>query len=481
MAFDISSIFKDVPESGTGREQIEYIKLELIEDDPNNFYQLSGIEELAANIELCGLQQPIRVRPVPGKSERYVIISGHRRRKAVEALAQENPERWSEVPCIVEDDAVSPTLQQLRLIYANANTRAMTAAEISEQAVQVEKLLYQLKEEGYEFPGRMRDHVAKAVNASKSKLARLKVIRENLAKCWMSLWKENSLAESTAYELAQLSGEKQQIIFDSRKTDSDRKYIHASTIRRYSERFDGIEKIKCKRSRGQPCGNCQRKLKKAVDIGEWTYFHCDKCCSSCSILASCKYACPKLADQVKKLRAENKEKKQAAKDAQEKKDKPTIEFIQGVYTRLGKARAAAKISVEDLFEAQAKYKSPKDMAELEALEVGSANVTPYTNLPFGYSVSASQAEKFVRVADVLNCSIDYLLGRSEDLRLSGGWQIGTPWNLGQYAVIVRWSAGCKRSVEKMEWDGENWKQFGDVVEIFDDTEIFGWMELPEEE
>ena len=175
MAVNLGELLKDVPKFDTGREQIEYIRLDLIDEDPNNFYQLSGIDELAANIELCGLQQPIRVRPIP-ESDRYMIVSGHRRRKAVEMLAQDDPERWAEVPCIIEQDAASPALQQLRLIYANANTRKMTPAEVSAQAEQVEKLLYQLKEEGYEFPGRMRDHVAEAVGASKSKLARLKEI-----------------------------------------------------------------------------------------------------------------------------------------------------------------------------------------------------------------------------------------------------------------------------------------------------------------
>lgn len=175
--FNLADVLKDVPNLDTERKQIEYIPLNLIDGDPNNFYQLRGIENLAANIATCDLQQPILVRQK--EDGRYVTVSGHRRRAALELLAKDDPERWQEVPCIVERDAVSPALQQLRLIYANANTRTMTSAELGEQAAQVEKLLYQLKEEGYEFPGRMRDHVAQAVNASKSKLARLKVIREN--------------------------------------------------------------------------------------------------------------------------------------------------------------------------------------------------------------------------------------------------------------------------------------------------------------
>ena len=188
MAFDLSSLLKDVPCLGTDREQIEYIRLDLLDEDPNNFYQLSEIPELAANIQLCGLQQPIRVRAT--SSGRYQIVSGHRRRAAVALLAEEEPQKWEEVACIIEQDSASEALQQLRLIYANASTRKMSAAELSRQAEEVEKLFYQLKEEGYEFPGRMRDHVAQAVNASKSKLARLKVIRENLDESWVDDFEE---------------------------------------------------------------------------------------------------------------------------------------------------------------------------------------------------------------------------------------------------------------------------------------------------
>lgn len=148
--FDLADVLKGVPNLGTSKKQLEYIKRELIDPDPNNFYSLTGIEELAANIQLCGLQQPILVRPIDGG--RYMVVSGHRRRAAIELLAEDEPEKWEEISCLVERDEASPELQQLRLIYANANTRTMTGAELAEQAAQVEKLLYQLKEQGYEFP-----------------------------------------------------------------------------------------------------------------------------------------------------------------------------------------------------------------------------------------------------------------------------------------------------------------------------------------
>lgn len=50
--FDLADVLKGVPNLGTSKKQLEYIKRELIDPDPNNFYSLTGIEELAANIQL---------------------------------------------------------------------------------------------------------------------------------------------------------------------------------------------------------------------------------------------------------------------------------------------------------------------------------------------------------------------------------------------------------------------------------------------
>lgn len=153
--FDITAAFqaavRDVSDSDTSRDQIEYIDIALLREDPGNFYSLDGIDELAANIQLCGLQQPIRVRA--GEDGSYTIVSGHRRRAALSLLAREEPDKWSSVPCIMERDQASPELRELRLILANASTRVLSPAEVAKQAAKVEELLVQLKEQGYQFPG----------------------------------------------------------------------------------------------------------------------------------------------------------------------------------------------------------------------------------------------------------------------------------------------------------------------------------------
>ena len=81
MAFNLGDVLKNVPNSDTGREQITYLPIDNLDSDAGNFYELTGIDALADNISVAGLQQPIRVRAgrEPG---RYTIVSGHRRMAA---------------------------------------------------------------------------------------------------------------------------------------------------------------------------------------------------------------------------------------------------------------------------------------------------------------------------------------------------------------------------------------------------------------
>lgn len=204
--FDIASIFQDVPEMDTGRKQIEYIPLDKIHADPNNGYEVGGIEELAANIEMFGLQQPLELRPHGELEGHFVITSGHRRRAALELLNE------IEAPCIVVEACASPALQELRLIFANSDTRKMSPAEQAWQAERIEKLLYDLKEQGYKFTGRMRDYVAALTGMSRSKLARLSVIRKGLKPTGLvKAFEDGRLNESVAYEIAHYRPEAQEL------------------------------------------------------------------------------------------------------------------------------------------------------------------------------------------------------------------------------------------------------------------------------
>lgn len=406
MSFNLADVLKNVSEPDTGREQIQYIPLSQIDSDENNFYQLSDVEDLAGNIATVGLQQPIRVRKHPDKPERYLIVSGHRRRAALDLLENDAPEKWGEVPCIVETDAVSPALQQLRLIYANANTRVMTSAEIGEQAAQVEKLLYQLKEEGYEFPGRMRDHVAQAVGASKTKLARLKVIRDSLIFEWETLYKSNHIGESVAYALAGVCAEWQMIIYLNWKNDAKR--LYESAVKEFAARFAKIDKIEC--PQGVAVCSHRQSMMIRTSKDQWAT-PCTGCCLSCYNLRTCGGCCPSALAKKKGLLAAEKADAEDAKRLAAERAEPHLARIRDIYQRIGHARRATGVSVEQLYHAEARFYVKTDEAKQIDLELHPERINDVHVPVFGHSLRELEVSVLIRVADLLNVSLDWLLGR----------------------------------------------------------------------
>lgn len=215
MSFDITSVLKGVSGSDTkGGTEIVYLPVDKIDPDPDNFYSLAGIDELADSIALIGLQQPLLVRPGE-ELGRYTVISGHRRLAAIQLL-QDGEDDSAHlfdrgVPCIIdlgEQNIIQGTdlakaLQELKLIYANSATRVLSAAEISKQAERIEALLYTLKNHGMTFPGRMRQHVAKICQVSQTKIARLHAIRENLVPDLLERFDAGQINETVAYRISQ--------------------------------------------------------------------------------------------------------------------------------------------------------------------------------------------------------------------------------------------------------------------------------------
>ena len=462
MGFDLSAMLKDVSNLDTSgnRDQIEYIDIDLIDQDPNNFYQLSKVDELASNIELLGLQQPIRVRDNPDQPGRVIIVSGHRRRAALQLLVDEGKERFREVPCIREKEAGSAALQELRLIYANADTRTMTSAELSKQVERVEALLYQLKEEGMEFPGRMRDHVAEACKVSQSKLARLKVIRERLQPCWRERYEANKINESTAYALSQLAPENQTLLYSARVNQDIKSYrFTEGYVRNCAKSFDDLNAAVCPETQ-LPCTHLERKRANIADHTD-TYVStsCGNCCANCYNLATCKDACPKLAEQVKALKAERKWQKQQERQKQEDRDRPTIEGIARIWQRFGEARAAAGVSVEDYHKGIDLYYSKQDDEIYPMLEQGTAKIHVNTTLPYGYGINQYDVETLVKAADTLGVSLDYLFCRTDDPH---GRLYGPPLT--------------QKQIDEMHFD-KVWLSYGDGDP--DDSEwavvIDGWL------
>lgn len=476
MAFNLADVLADVSSPDTGREQIQYIPLSQIDSDEHNFYQLSGVEDLAANIATVGLQQPIRVRANPDKPQRYLTVSGHRRRAALELLQADDPEKWAEAPCIVESDAVSPALQQLRLIYANANTRVMTSAEIGEQAAQVEKLLYQLKEEGYEFPGRMRDHVAEAVGASKTKLARLKVIRDNLIAEWMPLYKSNIIGETVAYALAGAPAEWQLIIHTEWGDKANR--LYEGTVKESVSRFAKIDKLHCARSEDE----CSNKRNMMIHASKNQYRDsCIGCCLACYNLRNCSSCCSYALPEKKKMREAVKLANAEAKQREAERIAPKLELTRGIYKRIGQARTAAGVSTAQYLEAIRTSCSAGAVLSQERSEADPEKITNEYASIFGWRITADDVFTLIKAADVLNVSLDWLLGREDfqptNVSSPDTWQAGNPPAGGVYAVVLYIKATGGTTVDEAEWDEEQWHIWGAPLDE-DELAVTHWAEFP---
>lgn len=308
-----------VSEGNTDPETLEYLDLDLLDSDPRNFYELSGVDDLASNIALMGLQQPIRVRTNPDDPNRVIIVSGHRRCAALRQLVAEGNQRFRAVPCIREQREGSEALQELRLIYANSDTRKLTAAEIGRQAERVEMLLYRLKEEGYPFPGRMRDYVAEACQVSRTKLARLRVIRENLIPSLYPLFDENRLTEQAAYVLARFPAEIQEQ-FSHRLEQLPTGSHLEELLKRYEAGHRWSPDFHC--PDGTPCPRGELFLEHDMThlqemCGGTT------CCRGCERAERCSYACEQ---------AKQKEPRQNRNEAENKAEK-TSDNVEKVWHR----------------------------------------------------------------------------------------------------------------------------------------------------
>ena len=481
MAFDITSVLKNVPNPDTETEQIEYIDLDLIDPDPDNFYSLEGLDDLAANIELIGLQQPLRVRT--GEAGHVIVVSGHRRRAACLMLRDGGNEKFRRVACIREQGEVSEAMRELRLIYANASTRVMGAAELSKQAERVEMLLYKLKEEGTEFPGRMRDHVAQACQVSKSKLSRLHAIRSNMDPMLLEHFDKGEINESAAYELQKLPKVGQAAIAESVKRTGDAYFINGDAAEycvKHAERF--MQPCKC--GDGEDCNHHERRFVAALRA-QYSWARCSGgCCLSCGDLDRCGQCCAKGLEKKKTAKADR-----AAEEARLKKESEKHEAKKQAERKASRQKNAQRIlPLINAAGLSDKTELPNQSSWLPGMKV--AQIRKWAAGKFGdayfsdseFIPTGGQALK--TWAQRLSCSTDFLLGLTDEPRPGSApaWSTGYPTEKGFYTVRI--GLGKEESPRTarfatMEWDGSQFITIGTGVPARAGETVFRWFKLPE--
>lgn len=500
--FDLAKLMKDVSKVDTGKQKIQYIPLALIDPDPANFYSLDGIEELAGSIEMLGLQQPLLVRPVQGG--RYMVISGHRRREALRLIAEGGSGQFADgVPCIVDAGEGSEALRELKLIMANADTRKMSSADQNKQAERIEDLLRQLVDEGYVFPGRLRDWVSKLSGMSRTKLARMKVIRDNLDKDLLkNYYNKGVMNEAVAYELAQRPAEMQRRICEAylaNHKNGDIGYMMSHYVKEFADLAKSLDARKCPMEPGARCHHQDGILEKAFD-GSYSYKSCRNghCCADCSDYLHCRNRCPLLDEKAKKERARQREASKDQRAAEKAKNDAAVYAIEHVWARFGQALRRAGITDAQLrkelkpkgsyYNEYEIYVEKKKVERL--LDFTCTEIKPNDPMPFHYGFKAGDYRCLCNIADALHVSLDYLFLRDDvpdrrelpvsETDTTPHWRTGDPPADGRYLCRVKGSSADKVYEQRYIWRGGVWCQtYGKPIPSV--LTVLNWWPLPAEE
>lgn len=207
---------------GKGKNLTDNKKYKRVKVDPRemiaaeeNFYSMEqeSIEELAKSILIVGLQQPI----VLGKVEdEYRIISGHRRRAALVYLIANGYDNFREVDSLCTE--MTDNMFNLNLIIGNAFNRRLTDTDILIQEQKLKEYLIKAKDNGeIEIKGKLRDCIADLMKLSRTKVAQIEAINNNLVEEAKEEVMKGQINFSNAYEMSKLPEEKQKELVEQMK------------------------------------------------------------------------------------------------------------------------------------------------------------------------------------------------------------------------------------------------------------------------
>lgn len=495
--FDLSALIQSVPELGSDRQQIVYLPIDQIEADPDNFYSLDGINELAGSIEMLGLQQPPLVRP--GENGKYVVISGHRRLAAIQLIRDGGSRQFAEgVPCIIDTGTASEALREFKLIMGNMDTRKMSNADENKQAERVELLLVKLEDEGFQFSGRRRDWVAKITGMSRSKLNRLKVIRDKLApEIKEKYYDSGKLNENTAYTLAQMEPELQLKLFKASQNATAAGYERIAAIVKAGNDYS------CAELTGPGCSKCTHGTAFLRHDLENPLEPCkgETCCLKCERTTRSYWPCDRMCSKAKDRRAKrNAAEKNRQETERKRKNEKLRREIQESAIRLVKAADAAGVADDVKLPMSNGYFGARTVAWVRAAAEGGEIGMVYENDLDPKRLNVTEAAKALR------CSADYICGLTEELRSQENEDDGPPTasapteEIGEASIAFRWRTGdpgkkdAGWAVVKLKafdmqprsvvyWRAGSWRLNAkeDAPKIDDKWAVVGWFPLPPDE
>lgn len=200
--------------SNTLTDDIKMIDIDELHESADNFFVVENIEQFAQTIlGQGGVKDNLIVKPL--ETGGYEIISGHRRRAAVQYLLDKGENIARVLPCLVqnytdEDD------KMLDLILMNVSARQISDQELWKCYETLDKILKEKKDKG-EYYGRLRDDIANTLGVSASQVGKMQNVDKNAIEPVKEAVASGELSISTANEIAKLDKEEQSKITDLSK------------------------------------------------------------------------------------------------------------------------------------------------------------------------------------------------------------------------------------------------------------------------
>lgn len=202
-----------IDESPKARFRTKDISIFKMYRNDMNFYSVEQIEELAGDILMYGLKQNLELVYAPCEKGEYRIVAGERRWEALKLLVSKGYKEFeiatSKLTAPQDDDE-----EQVEIIIANAY-RTKTVTDMIEEETRLKASLERMKAagkkiKGYDLQsGRLRDVIASMLHLSKTKVAQIEAVNNNLIPEWKEELKSERLTFSAAYELSGMSEEEQ--------------------------------------------------------------------------------------------------------------------------------------------------------------------------------------------------------------------------------------------------------------------------------
>ena len=201
MAFDITAAIHGPAEAAQPQaERIRLIPLDAIKANDKNFYEISGIRNLAESISIVGLLDPVRV--VAAEDRSYRLVSGHRRLAAYQLLRDEaHGMEFDKIPSIIMSK-LDTLDEEFALLTANATARELSYADKLQQEKAMRETLLAMKAQGRQLPSGLSQYIADSMGVSRNEVSRMHTVNENLVPEAMEKVTSGDLNASEAYQLA---------------------------------------------------------------------------------------------------------------------------------------------------------------------------------------------------------------------------------------------------------------------------------------